>query len=536
MSPKIRLLLGALCLFAVSVRAQDEEGDSNEPDAEELCQDRPGEEYFRLKIDGDCRDVVRCDKASEIGVTRLAPVKCPTGLAFDIERQTCDWKQNVKNCDQIEKPRKVLPILKTDVPVCPEGKLSCGNGDCVEKEFFCDGKPDCKDESDENACTVETDPNRAPDCDPTQCVLPDCYCSADGTRIPGNIDIQQVPQMITLTFNGAVNVDNIDLYDDVFNGRLNPNGCQIRGTFFVSHKYTNYSAVQDLHRRGHEIGVFSLTHKDDPQYWTQGSYDDWLAEMAGARLIIERFANISDGSIIGMRAPYLRVGGNKQFEMMADQFFVYDASITASLGRVPIWPYTLYFRMPHKCNGNGGNCPSRSHPVWEMVMNELDRRDDPTFDESLPGCHLVDSCSNIQSGDQFARLLRHNFNRHYNTNRAPLSLNFHASWLKSKKEYKEELIKFIDEMLARNDVYFVTMVQVIKWIQTPTELSNLRDFQNWKETCDEKGQPYCSLPNACPLTTRELPGETLRLITCMECPNNYPWLLDPTGDGFSVKK
>ena len=78
--------------------------------------------------------------------------------------------------------------------------------------------------------------------------------------------------------------------------------------------------------------------------------------------------------------------------------------------------------------------------------------------------------------------------------------------------------------------------QVIKWMQTPTEISAIRDFQEWKETCDEKGQPYCSLPNACPLTTRELPGETLRLFTCMECPNNYPWLLDPTGDGFSVKK
>ena len=95
--------------------------------------------------------------------------------------------------------------------------------------------------------------------------------------------------MITISFNGAVNVDNIDLYEDLFNGqRQNPNGCQIRGTFFVSHKYTNYSAVQDLHRRGHEISVFSLTHKDEPKYWSQGSYDDWLAEMAGARLIIER--------------------------------------------------------------------------------------------------------------------------------------------------------------------------------------------------------------------------------------------------------
>lgn len=133
--------------------------------------------------------------------------------------------------------------------------------------------------------------------------------------------------------------------------------------------------------------------------------------MAGARLILERFANITDSSVVGVRAPYLRVGGNKQFEMMADQFFIYDASITASLGRVPIWPYTLYFRMPHKCNGNAHNCPSRSHPIWEMVMNELDRRDDPNFDESLPGCHMVDSCSNIQTGEQFSRLLHHNFYR-----------------------------------------------------------------------------------------------------------------------------
>jgi Low-density lipoprotein receptor domain class A len=50
-------------------------------------------------------------------------------------------------------PRKVLPILKTDEPICPEGKLSCGNGECIEKELFCNDKPDCKDESDENACS-----------------------------------------------------------------------------------------------------------------------------------------------------------------------------------------------------------------------------------------------------------------------------------------------------------------------------------------------------------------------------------------------
>lgn len=153
--------------------------------------------------------------------------------------------------------------------------------------------------------------------------------------------------------------------------------------------------------------------------------------MAGARLIIERFANITDGSVIGMRAPYLRVGGNQQFLMMNDQFFIYDSSIAAPLGRVPIWPYTLLyryafqatlqdtsvkstfwvFRMPHKCHGNAHNCPSRSHPIWELPINELDRRDDPTYDERLSGCTLVSSCSNIYDEKQFRTLLQHNFDR-----------------------------------------------------------------------------------------------------------------------------
>ena len=121
---------------------------------------------------------------------------------------------------------------------------------------------------------------------------------------------------------------------------------------------------------------------------------------------------------------YTQVGGNEQFNMMADQYFAYDSSITAPLSRVPIWPYTLQYRyaaasawtgneeiillrMPHKCHGNSGNCPSRSHPIWEMPINELDRRDDPDFDENLTGCHLVSSCSNIYHKDQFRYFMPH---------------------------------------------------------------------------------------------------------------------------------
>merc|ERR1712071_191526 len=68
------------------------------------------------------------------------------------------------------------------------------------------------------------------------------------------------------------------------------------------------------------------------------------------------------------------------------------------------------------CTGNSGRCASRSHPVWEMVINELDRRDDPKFDETLPGCTLVDSCTNIATGEQFGQMLKNNFDRHFSTN------------------------------------------------------------------------------------------------------------------------
>ena len=79
----------------------------------------------------------------------------------------------------------------------------------------------------------------------------------------------------------------------------------------------------------------------------------------------------------------------------------------------------------------------------------------------------------------------------------------------------------------------LNLIQVIQWMQNPVAVNALRDFEEWKTNCQVKGQPYCSLPNPCPATSRELPGETIRLYTCMECPNNYPWILDPTGDGFS---
>ena len=68
--------------------------------------------------------------------------------------------------------------------------------------------------------------------------------------------------------------------------------------------------------------------------------------------------------IRGLRVPYLKPGWNRQFLMMKEFGFVYDSSIPAPLSDPPLWPYTLDYKIPHKCI-NGRKCPSRSFPgIW----------------------------------------------------------------------------------------------------------------------------------------------------------------------------
>ena len=44
--------------------------------------------------------------------------------------------------------------------------------------------------------------------------------------------------------------------------------------------------------------------------------------------------------------------------MMKEFGFVYDSSIPAPLSDPPLWPYTLDYKIPHKCIGDR-KCPSR---------------------------------------------------------------------------------------------------------------------------------------------------------------------------------
>lgn len=168
--------------------------------------------------------------------------------------------------------------------------------------------------------------------------------------------------------------------------------------------------------------------------------------------------------IRGLRVPYLKPGWNRQFLMMKEFGFVYDSSIPAPLSDPPLWPYTLDFKIPHKCIGRR-KCPSRSFPgIWEMPLNQL------VFEEY--GCAFVDSCPPYFSQDEIFDIFMTNFNRHYNSNRAPMGLYFHSTWFENKKN-RRAFRKFVDEMVGRPDVYLVSTWEVIQWMRNPTPNSQV---------------------------------------------------------------
>ena len=110
--------------------------------SQKICEDKSSGEMFRLKAGkANCRDVVQCTASVsahnmltdttllsiyfDISVILfylcqgLQQIRCPPGLAFDLEKQTCDWKAAVNNCDQLTRERKVNHLIL----VRPTGSL-----------------------------------------------------------------------------------------------------------------------------------------------------------------------------------------------------------------------------------------------------------------------------------------------------------------------------------------------------------------------------------------------------------------------------
>lgn len=305
-----------------------------------------------------------------------------------------------------------------------------------------------------------------------------------GKVAPAGMATDAVPQIVMFTFDDAVNEQVFDYYQQLFpRQRVNPNGCPVSATFFVSHNWTDYNMVKQLYLRGHEIASHSITHRMPQSWWTHASYETLRGELAGQRNNIIHKASIPRAEVRGVRIPFLAIAGDRQFSMMRDEGFEYDASfMTGPFDDGGLWPYTLDFppAVPAHCSND--DCPKESYPgMWEVPLNRWIGTDGGA-------CAMVDSCQTQPShkGEALSYLWQ-NFNKHYYGNKAPVGVNMHAVWFKTEYHFAA-MKEFVETLAEMDDVYIVTVHQTLQWMKEPRTLEQVHEWPVWMNACQGRSR------------------------------------------------
>ena len=301
------------------------------------------------------------------------------------------------------------------------------------------------------------------------CKLPDCFCATFNHPLINTT--KNIPQMVYFGFDDALTPVVDPYYKKLFrSNRINPNGCSIGMTLFVSHQYTSYADVKYFHDNGMEVASHSVKHGHTI---TEGSL---YREAKQQKLNLAGLSGIPLSDIIGWRSPFLETAGDHQPDVLQSLGYQYDASLTYSRGTMREsnpWPFTADYGWPYRCIMKP--CLSKPHPgFWEFPVNSM-----IDFKDQYP-CNYVDGCMNRPGNEYEAfKYLMDNFNNAYEGNRAPLGMHMHASWFVTKYNFKA-MDRFIKEILKRPDVYIVTIKQVLDWMKYPTKLSEIEHFTPWQ--------------------------------------------------------
>lgn len=337
-----------------------------------------------------------------------------------------------------------------------------------------------------------------------------------------------MPQFVTLTFDDAVNVANMAFYRELLEGhrrKNKKNGCGIAATFFVSHEYTDYAAVNQLYSWGNEIALHSISHRTAPDYWHTINSTQWEREVSDQKRMMQEFANVPAANVNGVRGPFLHTGGDQGFRML-QQHFKYDCTLVHQRVRGsedPVFPYTMDFGFGRNCMVHP--CPELKYPgLWVMPMNVLFRK---RLGQEYP-CAMADAClpQPITANDTF-EYLRSNFEEDYYKNkRAPFPLFVHEAYLRHP-DRKQGYLQFIDWLLEKDDVYIVTISEVLDFMQNPKPLGTYN-----QQSCPGRLSPArstCPKSRTCNYKKTPLGGDRY-MTTCSQCPKNYPWVGNPMGD------
>lgn len=244
----------------------------------------------------------------------------------------------------------------------------------------------------------------------------------------------------------------------------------------------------------------------------------WKEELVGMRSIISNLAQIPLNEITGIRAPFLQTSGTPTFRVLHENGFTYDSSMPTRLYTdPPTWPYTLDHGFKQECTIPP--CPTGFYPgLWEVPLVGwlLGRHH----------CAMLDACAlAADSGEKdYLEFMKSNFLRHYKSNRAPFPVFLHESWLHDPRR-KAAYFQFVDWLLEKDDVFLVTVKEVIDYVKKPLSLkeyrAQIREFLPKENNCD--------FPDMCEFNKGPVGSGARYMVVCGQCPDNYPWLGNPTG-------
>ncbi|KAI8904389.1 hypothetical protein EDD86DRAFT_242261 [Gorgonomyces haynaldii] len=354
-------------------------------------------------------------------------------------------------------------------------------------------------------------------CNPQTCQLPNCLCPS--STPPGG---KKPPQFITLTFDDSINSVVLPVILNMTSNFVNPNGCPLSATFFISAQFTDYWMVSRMYSLGHEIATHTMTHQSQPN----------AQEISGAYQAINAFGGVPKSAITGFRFPFLNYSTPSLTSVVGTKFFKYDSSMSMNYANVKTWPYTLDNGPYTACDT--GTCDLANHRFpgfWEIPMATLNNADgslNAAMDPNpLPG-------TAVSSVDDIYNLYKTNFENHYNGDRLPFGIFLHAAVGVQLPNHVAALVKFQQEISAKYpDVYWISNQKLLAWMQNATDVQGALtspqldclmpavDPSN-QEVCDGidntgNGQIDAGLVKEC-----YYPATQNSFSTCYVCPVSYP--------------
>ncbi len=354
------------------------------------------------------------------------------------------------------------------------------------------------------------------------------YGSAS-TNTPKNLPAASLPQFVLLSFDDYLTTNRYSHIEPLLNtGLKNPNGSDLRFTFFVNTRRNDYYLTHALWAAGNEIAVHTMSaeNADLPGR----TAERWRRELNGARKTLSAYASIPEEDITGFRAPNLWFTGTA-FDELFRAGFLYDASageyLTASgLSKrvgARIYPYELdegFQQVPVY----PAEVPTNVYPgMFEVPIYPIMSND---------ASYVLTDNTIRSNAQEFLYALKSTFSNHYNGNRAPMTLDVHAQSLMVLPDRVSMYTNFMAWASNHSNTWFVTSREAVQFVQAPQTHNELK-------TNDLYGQPLRVGVSETNFHYCEGLAYTLR--TAVECPVVYPFwsnqyhsLQEENGAAFSA--